>query len=98
MKDCGQREPLVSETSKALPRHPARLAAAIEQPQPAFADFKPKARETGKVSRDCMIVEVALNYAPQPLPDFCQRLMHSLPQFVLHLSQLGEESLADGLA
>ena len=45
-----------------------------------------------------MIVEVTLNHAPQPFPDFRQRLMHALPKLVLHLFQLGKESLSDTLA
>jgi hypothetical protein len=45
-----------------------------------------------------VIVEVALDHAPQPPPNLCQLLMHSLPKFVLHLFQFGEESLVDGLA
>jgi hypothetical protein len=32
-----------------------------------------------------MIVEVALNNTPQPLPDFRQRPMHARAKFVLHL-------------
>jgi hypothetical protein len=69
-----------------------------ENPQPAFAHFTPKALETGEVSGNGMIVEVALYHAPQPFPDFRQRLMHALPEFVLHLFQLGGESLSDTLA
>jgi hypothetical protein len=54
--------------------------------------------ETGEVAGHGMIVEVALNHAPQPFPDLHQRLMHAQPKFVLHLFQLGEESHSDGLA
>jgi hypothetical protein len=45
-----------------------------------------------------MIVEIALHHAPQPSPNFRQRLMHSLPKLHLHLFQLGEESLSVGFA
>jgi len=33
-----------------------------------------------------MIVEIALNHAPQPPPHLCQRLMHSLPKFAITTS------------
>jgi hypothetical protein len=98
MKDFGPGKPLCSETGQVLPRHPALLAATLQYPQPAFAHFTPKALETGEVSGNGMLVEVALYHAPQPFPDFRQRLMHALPEFVLHLFQLGEESLSDGFA
>src|SRR5438094_8907338 len=45
-----------------------------------------------------MIVEVALYYAPQPSPDFCQRLMQTYPQGGLHLFQPGEQPLPLGFA
>ena len=89
---------MLNENSKALPRHPAFLATAMQHPQPTFAHLKPKTPETDDIARHCVIVEVALNHAPQPLPDLCQRLMHSLPKFILYPFQFGEESLTDGLA
>ena len=98
MKDFGPGKPLCSETSQVLPRHPAFLAATLQYPQPAFAHFTPKALETGEVSGNGMIVGVALYHAPQPFPDFRQRMMHALPKLVLHLFQLGKESLSDTLA
>ena len=98
MKDFGPGKPLCSETSQVLPRHPAFLAATLQYPQPAFAHFTPKALETGEGSGNGMIVEVALYHAPQPFPDFRQRMMHALPELVLHLFQLGKESLSDALA
>ena len=45
-----------------------------------------------------MIVEVALYHAPQPFPDFRQRVMHARPKLVLYLFQLGKESLSDTFA
>src|SRR5262249_6401271 len=98
MKDFGPGKPLFSETSHVLPRHPTFLTAPLEYPQPAFAHFTPKALETDEVSGNGMIVEVALYHAPQPFPDFRQRLMHAHPELVLHLFQLGRESLSDTLA
>jgi len=69
MKDFGPGKPLCSETSQVLPRHPAFLAATLQNPQPAFAHFTPKALETGEVSGNGMIVEVALHHASQVLHD-----------------------------
>jgi len=98
VKEFGYREPLLDKTSKARPCHPALLATTIKYSQPAFAHLQPKALEMGEIPGDSMVVEVALNDAPQPLPDFRQRLMHTHPESVLHLFQFGEESLSDGLA
>src|SRR5260370_30648847 len=70
----------------------------MQHPQPTFAHLKPKTPKTDDIAGNCVIVEVALNHALQPLPNLCQRLMHSLPKFVLYLFQFCEDSLADGLA
>ena len=45
-----------------------------------------------------MVVEVALNDAPQPFSNFRQWLMHAYSKFVLHLFQFGKESLSNTLA
>jgi hypothetical protein len=63
--------------------------------QPAFAYLETKTPEAGEVAGYSVIVEVALDHAPQPFPDFRQRLMHTLPKRHLHLLQLGEESRPD---
>jgi hypothetical protein len=75
MKNFGRREPPLNETSKALPRDPAFLAAAMEQPQPTFTHLKLKTPQTDDIAGNCVIVEVALNHAPQPLHYLRQRLM-----------------------
>jgi len=98
MKNLGFGEPLSRKSVHERPRHPAPLTATSNHPQPAFANLKPKTPETGEIAGDGVIVEVALNHTPQPLPDFRQRLMHPLPKRDLHLVQLGEESLSDGFA
>ena len=98
MKNLGYGEPPNRETFHELPGHPAPLAATANNPQPTFAYLHPKTPKTGEIAGYGMIVEVALNHAPQPFPDFRQRLMHSLPKSDLHLFQLGEESLSDSFA
>jgi hypothetical protein len=45
-----------------------------------------------------VVVEVALNDAPQPFSNFRQWLMHAYSKFVLHLFQFGKESLSNTLA
>jgi hypothetical protein len=42
----------------------------LHHAQPEFAHLKPKALETGELAANSVIVEVALNDAPQPFPDF----------------------------
>jgi len=98
MKYFGKREPLLRKTSHLLPCKPALLAATSDDMQPALARLKPKAPKTGDIPGHRMVVEVALNHALQPFPDFRQWLMHAPPKLDLHLFQLGEESLSDGLA
>jgi hypothetical protein len=98
MKNLGFGEPLSRKSVHELPSHPAPLTAASNHPQPAFANLEPKTPETGEIAGYSVIVEVALNYTPQPFPDFRQRLMHPLPKRDLHLFQLGEESLSNGFA
>jgi hypothetical protein len=56
------------------------------------------APETGESAANRMIVEVALDHAPQPSSDFRRRLMHPHPKRDLHLFQLGEESLSVAFA
>jgi len=94
MEDFGPGKTLCSENSQVLQRHPPFLAPTLQHPQPAFAYFTPKALDTGEVSGNGMIVEVALYRAPQPFSDVRQRLMHALPELVLHLFQLGKGSLS----
>ena len=75
MKNFGRSEPLLYETSKALPRDPAFLAAAMKHPQPTFPHLKPKTPQTDDIAGNCVIVEVALNHAPQPIHHLRQRVM-----------------------
>ena len=98
MKDFRPGKPLCSETSQVLPRNPVFLATSLEYSQPAFAHFTSKALEASGVARNSVIVEVALYNPPQPFPDVRQRLMHAHPELVLHLFQLGQESLSDTFA
>jgi hypothetical protein len=98
MKDLGYGEPLLRDALEKLPRSPAPLAATSDHAQPALMYLDPKAPEAGEIPGYSMIVEVALYHAPQPFPDFRQRLMHAPPKAGLHLFQFGEASLSDGLA
>ncbi len=98
MKDFGEREPLLSKTSYMLPCNPVLLAATANDAQPAFAHLEPKAQKTGEIPGRRMVVEIALDHALQPFPDFPQWLMHAPPKRDFHLFQLSEESLSDGLA
>ena len=79
MKDFGSGKPLLGETGHVLPRDPAFLAAPLEYSQPAFDHFASKALEANGVSGNGVIVEITLYHAPQPFPDFRQRLMHARP-------------------
>jgi hypothetical protein len=45
-----------------------------------------------------MVVEVTLNYGPQPRPDLGYRLMPAPPQLPFQLAELGRYSFRDGLA
>jgi hypothetical protein len=98
MEDMGKREPLLSKTRHMLPCNPALLAATTNDARPALAHLKPEAPEAGDIPGHCMVVEVALDHALQPLPDFRQWLVHSPPKRNLYLFQFGKESRSDGFA
>jgi hypothetical protein len=59
MKDFGEWKPVLNQTGHVLPRRSALLTATLYHSEPAFAHLKPKALETGEVSRNGMLVEVA---------------------------------------
>jgi len=44
-----------------------------------------------------MVVEVALNYTPQPLPEFCHGLVPTSSKFLPQLFKLCKEAFPDGL-
>lgn len=85
MKNLGYGKPLGRKTLQELPGHPAPLTATSNHMQPAFAYLEPKTPKAGEIAGYSMIVEVTLHHAPQPSPDFRQRLMHAHPQGGLHL-------------
>jgi hypothetical protein len=69
MENPGYGEPLSRKALQEFPRHFAPLTAMADHTQPALAYLVPKTPETGEIAGYCMIVEVALNHAPQPFPD-----------------------------
>jgi len=89
MENGGERQPLISKTNNVLPRDPALLTATTNNAQPALTDLLSKAPETGEVPGYSIIVVVALTHAPQPFPDFRQRLVHTPPKCAPHLLQFG---------
>ena len=85
MEDMGKREPLLSKTRHMLPCNPALLAATTNDAQPALAHLKPEAPEAGDIPGHCMVVEVALDHALQPvggeLPKSCLSLAKTQERF-----------------
>src|ERR1700757_4843187 len=92
MKNLGYGNPLNRQSLQELPGHPTPLTATSNYMQPAFAYLETKTPEAGEIAGYRVIVEVALDHAPQPFPAFRPRLLHTLSKRHLHLLQLGEES------
>ena len=98
MRDLGKREPAVRQSFDPRPGHPTPLARAPERTKPAADHLEPKTSQTDQIPGNCVIVEVALHNRPQPFPEIGQWQMPASSKFLLELSQLGGESLSDGLA
>src|SRR5215472_7650193 len=78
MKNLGCGEPLSHPRLQELPGHPAPLTATSNYMQPAFAYLETKTPEAGELAGYSVIVEVALDHAPNHFPtsaraDACAR-------------------------
>ena len=91
------REPLVNQLLHPSPVEFLHIAASGKDPMPTLGDLGSEYRECPKVGRDCMIIEVASNDVPQPLPLYRDRLVHALPHRRFDHPQLRLQAVTPGL-
>jgi hypothetical protein len=70
------------------------LTATPERHQPRARHLPPKRLERPKVSRNSMIVEVALHHRPQPVPGLGHPFMPALAQLLPHCLQFASKRTA----
>ena len=97
MKDTRLWEPFVNQPLHPVPVEIGPLAASVKYPMPAFGDLGPECHEGPKVGRDRMVVEVASDDMPQPLPLYWNRLMHAPPHLAFDHPQLRPHAVLPGL-
>src|SRR5262245_38983186 len=72
MQNPGSGDPSYEERPKSCPRHAAPLTPKTERSIPAPDDLVAKGFQTIQVAGNCVIVEIALYYGPQPFPYVAQ--------------------------
>src|ERR1700752_244632 len=97
MKDTRLWEPVVNQPLHPVPVEISPLATSVKHPMPAFGDLGPECHEWPKVGRDRMVVEVASDDIPQPLPLCGDRLVHAPPHLAFDHPQLHPHAVPPGL-
>src|ERR1700747_979862 len=82
--------------TRTAPRSPGSCGCAAQRAVPVPDHLKPKGVQTIRVAGYRVIVEVALNNGPQPLPDLGHGLVPAPSKLLLQLFQLCREGLPDG--
>src|ERR1700756_3472784 len=88
MKDTRFREPFVKEAVHTFPVEIVPLAASYKDVPPAFGNLGPERHECAEVRWHRVVVEVAPDDAPQPLPLLGDRVVRALLQRLLDLPKL----------
>src|ERR1700730_4289286 len=97
MKDARFGKPVVNQPLHPFPVELRPVTASGKRPMPAFGDLGPECHKCPKVSRDRVVVEVATNDMPQPLPLSGDRLMHTPPHLLFDHPQLRPHAVPPGL-
>ena len=71
MTRFGKREPAFKNWFEPSPGHRMFLTPTTKGTKPTLAHLLPKTVKTGEIPGYCVVVEVALQHAPQPPPKFC---------------------------
>jgi hypothetical protein len=72
------------------------LAATSKRAPPEIGDVMPELIQGATVGRHCMLVEVAADNPPQPLPLLGNRLMHAPSHLLLDLLELRPHAVPSG--
>src|ERR1700747_172985 len=83
--------------TRTAPRSPGSCGCAAQRAVTVPDHLKPKGFQTIRVAGYRVIVEVALNNGPQPLPALGHGLVPAPSKLLLQLFQLCREALPDGL-
>ena len=94
MQDALDRNPALGKRSESIPGHPALLTAAPKRKPPVARHLLTKASHAAPVTRNRVIVEVALNDRLKPLASLLNRVVLAGENQLLDLPQLGSHSLA----
>ena len=94
MQDALDRNPALGKRSESIPGHPALLTAAPKRKPPVARHLLTKASHAAPVTRNRVIVEVALNDRSEPLASLLNRIVLTGEESLLNLPQLGSHPLA----
>src|SRR5262245_17884329 len=97
MDDARFREPSVYQPLHPFPVELSPLAASGEHPIPASGYLGPERHECPEVGRDRMVIEVASDDVPQPLPLNWDWLVHALRHSLGDHLELRPHAVASGL-
>jgi hypothetical protein len=98
MQNSWRWKPSAGHCGEALPGPGPSLPSTAYCVPPESPDPIPKRSQPFAISRYRMVVEVALDDRPQPLPGLRYRRVHPNPQLLLDCLQLGPHSFAHRLA
>src|SRR5215831_13928141 len=91
---AGFRKPPVLQHKHLLPGH-ALLAATAQGVPPEPQQAMPESAQAADVSRDRVVVEVALHDRLEPFASLTHRIVHALAKLLFDLSQFTPHALTD---
>jgi hypothetical protein len=94
MERAGFRKPPVLQLKHLLAGH-ALLASATECVPPEPQQSMPESSQAADVSRDRVVVEVAVHDRLEPFASLTHRIVHALTKLLFELSQFTSHALAD---
>src|ERR1700747_2547703 len=97
MEDDRFWEPAIHQLRHPCPRDPILLAATSQRAPPGISDVMPEHLQCTTVGRHCVVIEVAADDSPQPLPLRGDRLVHAPSHLLLHFLELRPHAVPSGL-
>src|SRR3954453_5900214 len=84
------------EAHEPLPGHPVTLTSPPKRVQPRSIDLPAEAAEPAAVARNGVVVQIPLEYSPQPRTNHWNRLMASAQQGLTYRFHCGTHPLGRG--
>src|ERR1700747_3746541 len=97
MEDDRFWETAIHKLRHPCPRDPSLLAATSQRAPPGISDVMPEHLQCTTVGRHCVVIEVAADDSPQPLPLRGDRLVHAPSHLLLHFLELRPHAVPSGL-